>query len=192
MPVLNNIIEENNKRVKIKKTLLTKRDRSAECINVKNDNRVNGFYQLNNVILSQFTCNDVDQIRFNHYIMRKENVQRLKNDLPRGQFYLTLRTASTDLKLPFAKIQRLVKKFVELEIITSVFIAKKGSKKPSIYKYNSVAISDTKDDIMNNTEEFKDTKDADEIVDTLNDTYDDTSKKEYIKEINNYIETDDF
>lgn len=191
MPVLNNIIEENNKRVKIKKTLLTKRDRSAECINVKNDNRVNGFYQLNNVILSKFTCNDVDQIRFNHYIMRKENVQRLKDDLPRGQFYLTLRTASADLKLPFAKIQRIIKKFIELEIITSVFIATKGSKKPSIYQYNSAA-SDTKNDILNNTEEVNNTKDADEIVDTLNDTYDDTSKKEYIKEINNYIETDDF
>lgn len=53
--------------------------------------------------------------------MRKENAQRLKHDLPRGQFYLTLRTASNDLNLSFSKIQRLIRKFVELEIIDDIF-----------------------------------------------------------------------
>lgn len=155
-----------------------------QVLSATENNKTNGFYQLNNGILSKFTCNDIDQIRFNHYIMRKENIQRLKNELPRGQFYLTVRTTSADLELSFSKTQRLIKRFIELEIIDNVFKASKGSKKPSIYQYNSVVINYDDNDILNNTEfdteGTNNTKDLEGFTDTLSDT----SKKEYIKRNN--------
>ncbi|MDO4403388.1 MAG: hypothetical protein Q4C19_10810, partial [Clostridiaceae bacterium] len=61
-----------------------------------------------------------DEILFNHYLMQKENLQRLKGDLPKGQFYLTIRTACNDLQVSFAKTQRIIKKFEELRIISLI------------------------------------------------------------------------
>lgn len=151
-----------------------------QVLSATENNKTNGFYQLNNGILSKFTCNDIDQIRFNHYIMRKENIQRLKHELPRGQFYLTVRTASADLELSFPKTQRLIKRFIELEIIDNVFKASQGSKKPSIYQYNSVVISDILNNTEFDTEEINNTKDSEGFTDTLSDT----SKKEYKKRTN--------
>ena len=152
-----------------------------QVLNAVENNKTNGFYQLSNTILSKFTCDDVDAIRFNHYIMRKENAQRLKHDLPRGQFYLTLRTASNDLNLSFSKIQRLIRKFVELEIIDDIFKASHGSRKPSIYQYNAVVINEILNNTEFDTEKSNNTKGLDGISDTLSDT----SKKEYIKRKNN-------
>ena len=151
-----------------------------QVLNVVENNKKNGFYQLSNTILSKFTCDDIDVIRFNHYIMRKENAQRLKHDLPRGQFYLTLRTAGNDLNLSFAKIQRLIRKFVELEIIDDIFKASQGSRKPSIYQYNAVVISD----ILNNTEFDTEKNNNTKGLEGISDTLSDTSKKEYIKRKN--------
>ena len=147
---------------------------------VENNNKTNGFYQLSNTILSKFTCKDVDAIRFNHYIMRKENAQRLKNDLPRGQFYLTVRTASNDLNLSFAKAQRLIRKFVELGIIDDIFKAWHNNRKSSIYQYNVAVINESINNTECDTEESNNTKGIDVISDTLSDT----SKKEYIKRKN--------
>ncbi|EOY7130912.1 hypothetical protein ACQD5Y_000175 [Clostridioides difficile] len=44
----------------------------------------NSFYQLNSAVLYFNEKRDVNRIRFNHYVMRKENIQRLKGTLPRG------------------------------------------------------------------------------------------------------------
>ena len=106
-----------------------------------------------------------DEILFNHYLMQKENLQRLKGDLPKGQFYLTIRTACNDLQVSFAKTQRIIKKFEELRIINLI---QKGKppKTPSIYSYNSIFTSDT----IPHT-----------ISDTIGDTITDTPKKENIK-----------
>lgn len=151
-----------------------------QVLSAVENNKTNGFYQLSNTILSKFTCKDVDAIRFNHYIMRKENAQRLKHDLPRGQFYLTVRTASNDLNLSFAKAQRLIRKFVELEIIDAIFKGSQSSKKPSIYQYNAVVISYILNDTEFDTERTNNTNDLEGFTDTLSDT----SKKEYIKRKN--------
>ncbi len=51
----------------------------------------NSFYQLNSAVLYFNEKRDVNRIRFNHYVMRKENIQRLKGTLPRGQFMMTVR-----------------------------------------------------------------------------------------------------
>lgn len=69
-----------------------------------------GFYKLNSVVLNFDIKNDVNKIRFNHYIMRKENIQRLQGTLPNGQFYMTVRRAATDLQLSISTISRLVKR----------------------------------------------------------------------------------
>ena len=110
-----------------------------------------------------------DEILFNHYLMQKENLQRLKGDLPKGQFYLTIRTACNDLQVSFAKTQRIIKKFEELRIINLI---QKGKppKTPSIYSYNSIFTSDTIPHTISDT-----------ITESINDTITDTPKKENIK-----------
>ena len=55
---------------------------------------MNGFYKLNQEVLKMDVIKNKDEILFNHYLMQKENLQRLKGDLPKGQFYLSLSTVS--------------------------------------------------------------------------------------------------
>ena len=129
-----------------------------------------------------------DEILFNHYLMQKENLQRLKGDLPKGQFYLTIRTACNDLQVSFAKTQRIIKKFEELRIINLI---QKGKppKTPSIYSYNSIFTSDTIPHTISDT--IGDTINpsningldiiTDTITESINDTITDTPKKENIK-----------
>lgn len=110
-----------------------------------------GFYQTNNEVLKFNIDKDLDKIIFNHYICRKENKQRIKEDLPRGQFYMTINTVMEDLNIKFGKARGLIKKFCKLKIITNVYTPPKGSKNPSIWKYNSVTFinNDDNDDISN-------------------------------------------
>lgn len=100
----------------------------------------NGFYKLNSVVLGFDIRNDINKIRFNHYIMRRENVQRLQGTLPRGQFYMTVRRAATDLQLSISTISRLVREFLDLGIIRLVSKGVKG-KNHSIYSYISIEFS---------------------------------------------------
>ena len=95
-----------------------------------------GFYKLNNKILKFNISKNKEEILFNHYIMQKENIQRIKNELPKGQFYLTIRTVCNDLEVTYGKARHLINTFEKLDIITLV---KAGGKNrtPSIYLYNS-------------------------------------------------------
>lgn len=150
------------------------------------------FYPSNNRILKFDVNKDVDEIRFNHYIMQKENLQRMKYDLPRGQFYMSVRNVNKDLTIAFSKAQRLIKKFIKLGIITNVYTPPKGCKNPSIWQYNSAqkidTDGDTDSDTVSDTEKHSNinglTNANDTVSDTHNDTVSDTSKKEYIKRIN--------
>ena len=66
-------------------------------------NKMIGYYKLNNTILKLDVNKDVDLIRFNHYVMQKENYQRLKGELTKGYFYISARTVAvsyTHLTLP--------------------------------------------------------------------------------------------
>ena len=94
-----------------------------------------GFYRLNNAVLTFDPIKDVDKIIFNQYIIRKENMQRLKHELPEGQFYLSENVAAMDLNFSRSKITRLIETFKELGIIEVVTIFPKNLRKASIYQY---------------------------------------------------------
>ena len=72
-----------------------------------------GFYQTNNEVLKFDVSKQLNEIVFNHYISRKENLQRMKNDLPRGQFYIAINTAAKDLNFTPGIIRGLLKRFME-------------------------------------------------------------------------------
>ncbi len=105
-----------------------------------------GFYKVNNEVLKLDIKKHKDEILFNHYLMQKENLQRLKGGLPKGQFYLTVRQVAHDLDLKYEKCRRMIKHFEELEIIKLI---KKGGKdrSPSLYTYT--AISNEKNESVN-------------------------------------------
>lgn len=117
---------------------------------------MSGFYKVDNEILKFREDKDQDEILFNHYIIRKENYQRLKDDLPRGQFYITELTASTDLNITRWKLRGLIKKFLRLGIIERVFIPAKGSREPSIFQYNINAQNDAESEDKNAHDETHD------------------------------------
>ncbi len=96
---------------------------------------MNGFYRLNNEVLKFDPVKETDRIIFNHYIMQKENYQRLKGDLPIGQFYLSISAAATDLDMKKWKVESLIKCFKEKEIINVIEVFPSHMKKPSIYEY---------------------------------------------------------
>lgn len=93
-----------------------------------------GFYKTNIKVL-QFDVNkEIDEIRFNHYISRKENFCRISKQLELGNFELSASVVEMDLKITNSKAKRLIKKFIDLGIITVVY--KSNSKgKASIYNY---------------------------------------------------------
>ncbi|MCC0647941.1 conserved phage C-terminal domain-containing protein [Clostridioides sp. ZZV15-6598] len=102
----------------------------------------NGFYQLNSAVLYFNERSDVNKIRFNHYIMRKENIQRLRGTLPRGQFMMTVRKAASDLDLSISTISRLVNEFIDLGILRLISRGVKGNC-CSVYSYTCSENSDT-------------------------------------------------
>lgn len=149
---------------------------------------MSGFYKLNQQVLKMDVIKDKEKILFNHYLMQKENLQRLKGDLPKGQFYLTVRNVSEDLDITFAKAQRIIKRFEEMGIIGIIKLGGKN-KTPSIYSYNSIFKTDTDSDTMSDTDSdtvkssiFNSLNEIiDTVGDTVNDTHNDTSKKELLK-----------
>lgn len=103
-----------------------------------------GYYQQNNDVLKFKVKENKDEILFNHYITRKENLLRMTGELPRGQFYIAENTAANDLNVSRWKIREMLKRFEEMGIITRIFKPEKGSKNPSIFQYNS-AVKDQHD-----------------------------------------------
>ena len=99
----------------------------------------NNFYQINNEILklNPYNKKDLALIQFNHYLCRKENLQRNKGELARGLFKLSYKVIEADTGLNRRSIREYVKWFEERNIIR--FIEKSKSKgTPSIYAYTSV------------------------------------------------------
>lgn len=95
------------------------------------------FYKTNKEIMD-FNCKtEIHKIVFNHYIMRKANLHRLKGDLPDGQFKVTLRTAASDLNLSKSTIARLINEFEEKNIIETVDKSQKSGAY-SVYQYVTI------------------------------------------------------
>ncbi len=95
------------------------------------------FYQQNLEVLKFHVLKDIDKIKFNHYIMQKENLQRLKGDLPRGYFYMMVNIASQDLEINRNKLIRIIGEFERLNILKVVEKPPKGSKGTSTWLYLS-------------------------------------------------------
>ena len=155
-----------------------------------------GFYKLNSVVLNFDIKNDVNKIRFNHYIMRKENIQRLQGTLPNGQFYMTLRRAATDLQLSISTISRLVKEFLDLGIIRLVSKGVKGNR--SVYSYVSIEFNgslfdDSKymelDCVCN--DEFIDNSGIEFDCDSKDNSFNGDINVETVHCINEYLSDDD-
>lgn len=128
---------------------------------------------------------------FGRYIAYKENLQRINknNPLPKGQFYLTTRGVYEDLRLSSTReASRLIKLFESHGIIRAIFKSN-SKKKPSIYSYVIVetvvetvveADSETVEALKNNGLHSCD----ETVIEAVNETKVETSKKEYIKRIN--------
>ena len=130
----------------------------------------NNFYQMNNEILKldPYKEKDFEKIQFNHYLCRKENLQRTKEELDRGLFKLSYTTMIADTGLKRWKVQELIKWFEDNKIIEC--IEKSDSKgKESIYAYTSVYYAEN--ELKNHTDNH-----------TNNHTDFHTSKKEKEKE----------
>ena len=106
-----------------------------------------GFYKTNIKVL-QFDVNkEIDEIRFNHYISRKENFCRISKQLELGNFELSASVVEMDLKITNSKAKRLIKKFIDLGIITVVY--KSNSKgKASIYNYATYSKNEPVDGLV--------------------------------------------
>ncbi|MDX5656052.1 hypothetical protein [Clostridioides difficile] len=120
----------------------------------------NSFYQLNSAVLYFNEKRDVNRIRFNHYVMRKENIQRLKGTLPRGQFMMTVRKAASDLDVSISTISRLVNEFIDLGILRLISRGVKGNC-CSVYSYvcsesSNAEIVTKNGDIFKNIEKYID------------------------------------
>lgn len=152
-------------------------------------NNDKGFYQFNNKILKFDVNKDIEKIRFNHYIMQKENYQRLKGDLPRGQFYITVRNVYDSLNLSSTRrANELIKYFEDSGIIKPIFKSN-SKKKPSIYSYIAVGtVTEADSETDSETVEASKNKDLgnkhETVCETDTETVTETSKKEYRKTIN--------
>ena len=152
------------------------------------------FYQINNKVLLLNPCyeKDIDYIRFNHYVMRKENLQRKKEELDRGLFKFSYISAINDLKISRRKLQRIVKWFEDNRIIECIEKSK-ARDNASVYAYTAVyydsksdtvcdTVCDSNSDINkpSNFNGFNSMSDT--VCDTVYDINSDTSKKEKEKE----------
>ncbi len=128
-----------------------------------------GFYMTSNLILTfSDDPEDIDKIRFNHYIARKENAQRLKRDLPRGQFYFAEMSAVKDLGISRRQVRSLVALFEDFQIITRIYRPKKGSHEPSIFRYNAVLEFWEGDEIRKKRPKVSDINDFSEFQESEN------------------------
>ncbi|MEG1311484.1 MAG: conserved phage C-terminal domain-containing protein [Romboutsia sp.] len=92
------------------------------------------FHKMNSKVL-QFDCKaDYQKVIFNHYIMRKRNLNNIKGELAKDQFLISIRSTAKDLNISSSMANNLIKTFEKLNIIELV---RNGSKNHnySIYKY---------------------------------------------------------
>lgn len=118
---------------------------------------ISNFYKINNEILKNnplkglsddfkkemFKNKDILDIHFNHWIMARENAQRLSGTLEKGLFKISASVVEREFNISLIKSKRLIKSFVDKGIITPVKLSKcKGEF--SIYAYTCV-YSESKD-----------------------------------------------
>ena len=133
-------------------------------------------YIKTNINAMKFDCvKDKEKIIFNHYIMRRENLNRIQNKLPIGQFNMTISSVSIDLNISRSKAQRLINEFVDKNIIKLISKGSVKTKDASIYEYIT---SDTEDNTVNDIKNISNINDCIDIDDTKIDTTSDKSKKE--------------
>ena len=110
-----------------------------------------GFLKFDTSIL-QFNFGSIEE-KFYIYLMRKENISRLKTGHILGQVELTIRTVSKDIGVSENIVRRLIRQFQEMNIIK--LISKSNSKQsPSIYMlciYQNHTVDNTVDNTVNNT-----------------------------------------
>lgn len=89
---------------------------------------------VNEKVLKFDANKDVEEIRFNHWIIKKESYARLNKGLQKGLFEMTIRQVEEDLGVTFGRARGLIKKFEELGIIK---VQKRAKLKVevSIYSY---------------------------------------------------------
>lgn len=153
------------------------------------------FYKLNNEILKFDIDDDIDELRFNQWIIKKENLQRLnkKDVLEKGLFRMTVRTVESDLGITFGKARSLIKKFEKLGIIKCIEVSK-SKKQASVYAYTTVYFDENNNTVQNtvrNTDNASNSNDCSNTNNTVQSTVRNTSKKENIKRElkNKYIDT---
>lgn len=131
-------------------------------------------YMKININVMKFDCTkDRDKLIFNHYIMRKENLNRIKKGLPSGQFMMSVSSVASDLGISRAKAQRLIKEFEDKNIIKSILKGNSRDRGASVYLYLT---GDTVNDIGNNIEIDSSTNGFIDNDDTNFDIVDDNSK----------------
>ena len=145
----------------------------------------NNFYQTSNKILklNSYNKRDLELIQFNHYISRKENLQRSTGELARGLFKLSYSTIETDTGLSRNKIQRIIKWFEDNKIIECIHKSKARNKE-SIYAYTSVYYekNSTVFNTVFNTNLSSNYNGLSLVSNTVFNTNNSTSKKEKEKE----------
>ena len=112
---------------------------------------ISNFYKINNAILKNnpfkglsddlkkemFKNKDILDIHFNHWIMARENAQRLSGTLEKGMFFMTNKVVQLEFNLTRMNVRTLIKRFVDKGIIVPIKISKiKGES--SIYAYTCV------------------------------------------------------
>ena len=150
---------------------------------------MNGFYPVNSKVLL-FTEDDCLKIRLNHYIIRKENLQRLKNTLPKWHFMTTNRNISTDLNISASTAGRLMKELEKLGIIECVKKSN-SSKEGSVYRYildyNDKLVDDDVCESVYDSVDNSNCNDLDEIDESvyegINESVDEPSKKDLLKRV---------
>lgn len=133
------------------------------------------FHKMNKYILQFDTNTSYQKIRFNHYIMRKVNLNNMKSELPTGHFKISMRSAASDLDISVSTVYNLLKSF---EVLNIIRLIRKGGKDHSysIYKYitdeeNQKTVLKTviKNDIK--TVQYSDIKNLTNLDETLKKTH---------------------
>lgn len=108
----------------------------------------NGFYPTSNEILKldiDYTSLDLGKkknqnlldILFNHYLMRKENLSRIQSELKTGYLELSNSTIAKDFNISKRVVNELLKRFTDKNILLPVMLSdKKGQ--ASVYAYSTV------------------------------------------------------
>ena len=134
------------------------------------------FKKLNSKVLSFDPIKDIERVRFNHYIMRKENKNRLTKELEDGKFKMSIRTVMKDLDFSKGKVERMIREFEKLGIIKTIV---KGNVTGgySVYEYitqGKCGTDDRTDFEIGNEKEKCNNKIIEKCnnINTCNDTFD--------------------